>query len=371
MFGGINSADGNCAPCTRLKDVWLLTNANGTEPGTQEWVQLSPTGSLPPGRSAALVTYDASANRLIVLGGLGESNHVLGDVWVLTNANGVGGQAAWEQITPAGNGPVRYSLAGGYDSLTNRLIVSGGLEVYSGSDINDTWVLTNANGTGGESRWQTLNPSGNLPEPRDGAASAYDSATNRLIVSGGQDSSSKTPLNGTWVLTDANGTVNSQLQVNQILPKNGGNAGTVTVELLGSGFQPGTTVKLTGLGADVVGVNATVPNSSVLTTTFDLRGAAPGLRSVVVTNTDGTSITSEAAFTVEQGGAPDLSVNIIGRNQIRIGSDQTYYVSIHNNGSVDAPFVEADVNQPFSSAASIRSGGPAVANQTPSGAVAG
>ena len=230
---------------------------------------------------------------------------VLGDVWVLTNANGTGGTASWQNITATNNGPSLYFAAGEYDSLTNRLIVFGGLATFGGADVNDTWILTNANGSGGSAQWQKVTPAGNLPEPRDGAISAYDSATNRLIVSGGVLNSSATPLNDTWVLTDANGTGGSQLQVSQILPNHGGNAGTVTVELLGSGFRLGATVLLTGLGPDIVGTNTVISNASVLTSAFDLTGAAPGLRSVVVTNPDGKSITSAAAFTVQQAHVAD------------------------------------------------------------------
>ena len=120
-----------------------------------------------------------------------------------------------------------------------------------------------------------------------------------------------------------------------IRPAAGGNAGTVTVQIFGSGFQGGTTVKLTGLGPDIVGSNTTVPNAFVLNTSFDLTGATPGVRDVVVTNPDGTSATLTGGFTVEQGGAPQISVDIIGRKQIRIGHEQTFFVIFGNPGNVD------------------------------------
>jgi hypothetical protein len=53
-------------------------------------------------------------------------------------------------------------------------------------------------------------------------------------------------------------------------------AGLVTVQITGSGFQSGTRVKLTGLGPDIIGMNTNLPFPSALATTFDLRGASTG-----------------------------------------------------------------------------------------------
>jgi len=119
-----------------------------------------------------------------------------------------------------------------------------------------------------------------------------------------------------------------------IVPNVGGNTGNVTVQLFGGGAQNGATVKLTGLGPDIVG--ATVTRALVPTTIFALAGATPGVRDVMVTNPDGTSATLAGGFTVEQGGAPDISVEIVGRTQIRFGKAQTYYISVRNSGNVDA-----------------------------------
>jgi hypothetical protein len=129
-------------------------------------------------------------------------------------------------------------------------------------------------------------------------------------------------------------------------PTHGGNAGTVTMQIVGSGFQSGATVKLTGIGSDIIGSNSTVPNASVLSTTFDLTGATPGVRNVVVTNPDNTTTTLTGGFTVEQGGAAQISVDIIGRDKIRIGTPQTYYLAVVNRGNLDAGSVNAFVFVP-------------------------
>ncbi|MGD0872381.1 MAG: hypothetical protein ABSB88_22760 [Bryobacteraceae bacterium] len=123
-----------------------------------------------------------------------------------------------------------------------------------------------------------------------------------------------------------------------VYPTIGGNTGNVTVQILGNGFQNGLTAKLTGSGADIVGSNTAFSSAFafILTTTFDLTGATPGVRNVVVTNPDGTSATLTGGFTVQQGGAPQISVNIIGRDKIRFGTAQTYYIAVGNSGNVDA-----------------------------------
>lgn len=134
-----------------------------------------------------------------------------------------------------------------------------------------------------------------------------------------------------------------------VVPTRGGNVGSVTVSLYGESFQNGAQVRLTGVGEpDIPGTNSTVLNASVLTTRFNLSGATPGVRNVVVTNSDNTTITLTGGFTVEQGGAPQVWVDLIGLDQIRIGSAQTYYVACGNRGNVDALVIQCWVSFPSS-----------------------
>lgn len=160
-----------------------------------------------------------------------------------------------------------------------------------------------------------------------------------------------------WIAI-ASVTPSSQLTIR---PNSGGNTGNVTVQLFGGGAQAGATVKLTGLGPDIIG--ATVPSALVLTTTFILTGATPGARDVAVTNLDGTSATLPAGFTVKQGGAPQISEDIIGRNQIRIGRDQTYYLILSNQGNVDSDLGISEISVPVG--ASVRLSSPATPPPAP------
>jgi hypothetical protein len=128
------------------------------------------------------------------------------------------------------------------------------------------------------------------------------------------------------------------------------------MSLTGSGFQSAAIVKLTGIGSDIVGTNTTVPNGFFLTTTFDLTGATAGVRNVVVTNPDSTTTTLTGGFTVEQGGAPQLWVQIMGRNVYRSGgSQQTFYITYGNRGTLDSGPATVSVSLPKSIAYTLGS----------------
>jgi hypothetical protein len=247
VFGGGGPGPNN------FNDVWKLANANGI--GTPGWTQVTPLGNPPLPRVGHSADYDAVTDRMIIFGGgLGRSSPCRNDVWVLANASGVSGAPTWIPLSPAGAAPaLRLRHGSAYDSANNRLIVFGGNNCFQ-TNFNDVWVLTNANGLGGTPSWSQLSPSGTLPSPGslnsivysaannrlilflkpssvfvlsnanglggapswtqllptdlppvlDEENSVYDSATNRLIVFGSQ--SGQTTPNDVWVLTNADGT---------------------------------------------------------------------------------------------------------------------------------------------------------------------
>ncbi len=63
-----------------------------------------------------------------------------------------------------------------------------------------------------------------------------------------------------------------------------------------------------------------------LTATFDLVGKTPCVWNLMVTNSGGGFATRQNAFTVEEGGEAKLWVEIIGRDQIRVGRPQKYII---------------------------------------------
>jgi len=200
VFGGHTGFPG-----TDRNDVWVLVDANGI--GNPSWIQLSPAGPFPPARGEpASGVYDPSTNRLIIFGGRTTLGSDYNDVWILSNANGLGGTPQWTQLSPANMPPEpRGSHSMAYDPVTNRLTVFGGYSDTTGS-LNDVWVLTNANGSGATPEWIQITPNGNPPIARNLHSVAYSVASNRMIVAmGGSELVAGYYFNDVWLLTNSNG----------------------------------------------------------------------------------------------------------------------------------------------------------------------
>src|SRR5262249_51970160 len=149
-----------------------------------QWIRYKTEGIAPAPRFAAAVAYDRNGNKLILFGGANAdlSGPYRNDAWVLSNANGLGGTPRWMQLQPSNTPPTgRRYLSGAYVPATNRFIIFGGL-VGSNQDlrINETWVLTDANGTGGTPQWIQLAPSGPIPLGRASYGMEYDESSDRL-----------------------------------------------------------------------------------------------------------------------------------------------------------------------------------------------
>jgi hypothetical protein len=80
--------------------------AVGLKPARSSWIQLTPTGPLPPKRWEHKSVYDARSNRMIMFGGKIPANDYADDVWVLQGANGLHGNPSWIQLTPGGRRPM-------------------------------------------------------------------------------------------------------------------------------------------------------------------------------------------------------------------------------------------------------------------------
>jgi len=205
VFGG-NPNEGFCFGT--VNDLWLLSNADGTEPSTPAWTQVSATGGPPSRRWVHSVGYDPATNRMIVFGGADACVDRNEEVWILHNANGLGGTPAWTQLVPGGTPPTPGADARGiYDPSANMLIV-----VNNPGGLVNVQVLTNANGLGGTPAWFHLSPTGGPPTAADAYSTSfvYDPASNRLIVFGG--CCGPVPggrINEVWALSNANGTAPS------------------------------------------------------------------------------------------------------------------------------------------------------------------
>jgi len=127
------------------------------------------------------------------------------------------------------------------------------------------------------------------------------------------------------------------LFITGVLPNAGGNAGTVSPTIVGSGFHAGAAVQLTCAGGSrIAGSNAAVGTEGrTLTTSFNLTGASAGTCDVAVTNVDGTSAKLRQGFTVQQGGAFNLVVQKTGFEAVP-GRTVTYFISVANTGNLDS-----------------------------------
>lgn len=213
VFGGATYPDINSPPTGYLNDVWVLTNANG-QGGTPAWTQLSPPPTLPAARIGQSAAYDSLNNRLVIYGGSDASNTYF-DVWVLSNANGLGGAPAWQKLSPSGGPPVGgHASSAVYDATNNIMTVFGGYYKTPAAPLgfvlyNYVWTLSHANGLGGTPHWTNIAANGAVGSPgkRAGHSAIYDAANNRMtIYGGGSFHSSEFPeFSDVWVLANANG----------------------------------------------------------------------------------------------------------------------------------------------------------------------
>jgi hypothetical protein len=181
-------------------DVWVLENANGLD-GQPSWTQLTPTGTPPAPRCSAVVTYSATtepaSSLMTVYGGCCPS---LGDLWILSGANGSADSPPWQQLaqsTPA-PGPLE-TRAFGYDADMNLLMFFGGYS-YPGPVYEDSvWMLKDANDVGGAATWSNTiaNNLPGSPPAGSGYSGGYDQTSKRLMVM--QDPADL------WVMTTRNG----------------------------------------------------------------------------------------------------------------------------------------------------------------------
>ena len=177
VFAGATGAS------TCVNDYHVLEFANG-QGGTVTWLTVVPSVTAPAIRTRHASVYDPSTNTLIIFGGFNCKSTYYNDVWILSNANDLTAQPSWKQLLTTGTKPaVRESSSAVYDSFTNSLIVYGGDK--GGAPLGDIWILSHANGTGGTPTWTELSPSNNGPGARSGHTATYDTVNNLMTIYAG------------------------------------------------------------------------------------------------------------------------------------------------------------------------------------------
>lgn len=188
-----------------LGDVWVLLNASGRS-GPPTWTSLNPSGTPPAARRAAVVAYDSARNRLLVYGGADANNYILTDLWVLSDANGLGSAPTWTRMPVTPTPEVIGRRAFGYDARADRLQLFGGLSCGSGYCTLYSSLASLRNLSGAVS-YATESAPG--PSARSSAVGAYDAVNGRLFVVGGNTSAAspqnRDVIGEAWALLGAGG----------------------------------------------------------------------------------------------------------------------------------------------------------------------
>ena len=150
----------------------------------QIWTQDSPADS-PSARCFFTMAYDTSDFKVVLFGGLNATG-VLDHTFVWDDAN-------WTQQDPAHSPPKRYLASMAYDAADGKVVLFGGANSASNPNatLSDTWVW---NGTD----WKEEHPAKH-PSARGYAGMAYDAADGKVVLFGGDTSSSAATLSDTWV----------------------------------------------------------------------------------------------------------------------------------------------------------------------------
>jgi hypothetical protein len=142
------------------------------------------------------------------------------------------------------------------------------------------------------------------------------------------------------------GCVGQSLVPTAIIPTQAGNGGLATVTVTGCGLS-GMTLSRTNQ-PDIVATNVQLDTlGSSITGTLDLRNRAIGAWDLIVSKSNGPATTLTGAFTIVQGGAPDVRIWKIGSPAVP-GRNTTYFITLSNTGSIDSgPVPVAELVDPW------------------------
>ncbi len=118
----------------------------------------------------------------------------------------------------------------------------------------------------------------------------------------------------------------------------GGTNGPVTVIIKGVGLDTAATVKLVRNGFSDKPAEFVVGDTTKrkLVAVFDLSNATPGGWNIKVENPDGGNMIDQDTFKIIAGGDVKIRLEILGRDNIRLGRWSKIVLVIHNSGIIDA-----------------------------------
>ena len=165
LFGGLTGNEGLPSSCNG--ETWAYNVA------ANRWTQMKPPSG-PTVRDSTEMAYDSKADRVILFGGALEYGKVvvLADTWAYDfNTN------TWTEMA---NGPANYGFGSiVYDAQADRIILYGGSDATYVGFSPDTWAYNYNTNT-----WTDMKPSIS-PPARNTQVLVYDTKANRVIMWGG------------------------------------------------------------------------------------------------------------------------------------------------------------------------------------------
>ena len=125
-----------------------------------------------------------------------------------------------------------------------------------------------------------------------------------------------------------------------VMPQYVGNSGVVSLTIFlpkGVSLNNIPTVVLAAPGEpDIAATSVVMVDGHHILATFDLTGADPVVRTLVITYPSGDTLSIPQALEITTGGASVLWADIIGFSKIRGGQPQAYYLMYGNQGAIDS-----------------------------------
>jgi hypothetical protein len=170
IFGGVGERG-------FLNDLWAF------DIDTNSWTQLEPIGTPPAPRLGHNAVYDPVGHQMVVWAGQ-QGSRFFDDTWTLDLTT-----LEWRNVSPAIRPRARYGSASVFDPVERALVQFAGFTSES-RRFQDTQAFDLDTNT-----WQDLTPPGEKPQIRCLHTAAFDPASRRLIIYGGQRNG---PLDDLW-----------------------------------------------------------------------------------------------------------------------------------------------------------------------------